>query len=428
MGIAVDNALLLARMQHQQDKIGRLADRINQLEATLDQAKVECDEWRERLDTLLMISESTYAHLFSEQGFEQIADTLLEITGFSMLGVQLFDEQTRCYRLVAHRGVSTEVVRNIRTSPCNRGDFLSIVAQTAQPLFTSDYASDPRSAQESVSQAGMRSLAFIPLLAADRFLGVFVLASTEEVAWHEAHIRWLASIGRQLGLIIHHGELSKQLRVSATLEERVRLGRELHDSLAQVLGYLYLKSQLAQAQLSSQKLAQAMGELMEMEEVSAQAYDEVRLLIFGLRISPSLGQDLVTALQEYAHEFEKRSRIRVSLDAEHWTHPSLAPETEAQFLRIFQEALTNVRRHAQASHVQLSFRVDGEVAYLGIKDDGKGFAPVLVGEDSCQHLGMQMMKERAESVGATLKLYSRRGQGTEVLIELPLCRSEKEGV
>ena len=274
----------------------------------------------------------------------------------------------------------------------------------------------------------MRSLAFIPLLAADRFLGVFVLASTEEVAWNEAYIRWLASIGRQLGLIVHHGELSRQLRVSATLEERVRLGRELHDSLAQVLGYLNLKSQLAQAQLSSQKLAQAMGELREMEEVSAQAYDEVRLLIFGLRISPSLDQDLVTVLQEYAHEFEKRNRIRVSLDAEHWTHPSLAPEMEAQFLRIFQEALSNVRRHAQASHVQLSFRVDGEVAYLGIKDNGKGFAPMLVGEDSCQHLGLQMMKERAESVGATFKLYSRRGQGTEALIELPLCRSEKEGV
>jgi signal transduction histidine kinase len=418
----VDSASLLAQVQRQQDEMRRLAERIGQLEEALARERAEASVCRKSLDTLLLISEETGESLVTDQVFQKVADLLLEITGFSSMGVCLFDSEARCYHQVAQRGLPLEALAELGTLPADRGDFLTIAAQTLRPVFTSNHAADPRAAEKSIDKLGLRSVVIVPLLAADQYLGVFILSSTEEVLWDEAQIRWLGSIGRQIGVIIHHAQLAEQLRVSAALEERVRLGRELHDSLAQVLGYLNLKSQVTQALLSSQEMALAIEELRDMEEVSARAYDDVRDSIFELRSSPALGQDLVATLQEYGREFGRRTRIAVSLDAEHWTHPALAPETEAQMLRIFQEALTNVRRHARAKHVQLLLRVDREVALCAVKDDGRGFDPTLVGGDGRQRLGLQTMKERAESVGARLEVTSQRGQGTEVRIELSLRR------
>jgi signal transduction histidine kinase len=422
IGIAIDNALLQAQMYDQQDEIGRMAARISQLEEALAAEKAEADICRKSLDTLLLISEETGESLVTDQVFQRVADLLLEITGFNSIGLYLFDGQAQCYHRVASRGLSRQASVELETLPAGRGDFVTIAAQTLRPVFTSNHAVDPRSTEKAIDRLGLRSLVFVPLMAAGQYLGVFILSSIQEVLWDEAQIRWLGSVGRQIGVIIHHAQLAEHLRVSAALEERVRLGRELHDSLAQALGYLNLKSQVTQALLSSREMALAMEELRDMEEVSARAYDDVRDSIFELRSSPSLGQDLVAALQEYAREFGRRTRIDVSLDAEHWTHPSLPPETEAQMLRIFQEALTNVRRHTRARHVQLSFRVDGEVALFAVKDNGQGFDPAHVGDDGRQHLGLQTMKERAESVGARLEVASQRGRGTEVRIELPLRR------
>ncbi len=421
MGIAIDNALLQAQMYDQQDEIGRLAARISQLEESLATEKAEADICRKSLDTLLLISEETGESLVTDQVFQRVADLLLEITGFNSIGLYLFDSQAQCYHRVASRGLSRQASVELETLPADRrGDFVTIAAQTLRPVFTSNHAVDPRSNEKSVDRLGLRSLIFVPLLAAGQYLGVFILSSIQEVLWDEAQIRWLGSVGRQIGVIIHHAQLAEQFRVSAALEERMRLGRDLHDSLAQTLGYLNLKSQVTQALLSSHEMALALNELRDMEEVAARAYDDVRDSIFELRSSPALGEDLVAALQEYAREFGRRTRIDVSLDAEHWTHPSLSPETEAQMLRIFQEALTNVRRHARAKHVQLSLWVDGEIALFAVKDHGQGFDSALVGDDGRQHLGLQTMKERAESVGARLEVTSQRGRGTEVRIELPL--------
>jgi two-component system nitrate/nitrite sensor histidine kinase NarX len=260
------------------------------------------------------------------------------------------------------------------------------------------------------------------LLAANQYLGVFILSSTEEIIWEEAQIRWLGSIGRQMGVIIHHAQIVEQLKVSAALEERVRLSRELHDSLVQVLGYLNLKSQVAQAQLSSEEIDQALVELRAMEAVSARAYDDVRDSIFGLRIELSPNQELVSALEEYVRGFGDRSRIEIALDIEDWAPDLLPPATQVQLLRIIQEALTNVQRHAQASRVWLTLRADGDQVFIRIRDDGRGFDPVGVAREGCRHLGLQTMRERAESVGGCLKIHSQPGQGTEVLFKLLLDR------
>jgi two-component system nitrate/nitrite sensor histidine kinase NarX len=422
-GSAVDSASLPAHAQRQPDEIRRLHERIGQLEEALAREKAEASVCRKSLDTLLLISEEAGESLATEHVFQRVADLLLEITGFDSIGLHLYDRRVHCYHRVTGRGLSQQAGAQLETLPADRGDFLTIAAQTLRPVFTSNHAVDPRAAEKSIDQLGLRSVVYVPLLAASQYLGIFILSSTEEILWEEAQIRWLGSIGRQIGMIIHYAQLAEQLRISAVLEERAWLGRELHDSLAQVLGHLNLKSQVTQALLSSHEVARAMNELRDIEEVSARAYDDVRDSIFELRSSPSLGQDLVATLQEHACEFGRRTRIDVSLDAERWTRPSLPPETEAQILRIFQEALTNVRRHARAKHLQLSLCVEGDAALFAVKDDGQGFDPALVGGDGQQRLGLQTMKERAESVGARLEVTSVSGRGTEVRVELPLRRS-----
>jgi two-component system nitrate/nitrite sensor histidine kinase NarX len=419
MGIANDNALLLAHVYDQQDEIGLLADRISELEAALAQSRVEADDWRKRLDTLLLISETMNDPLFIEQVFQKIADILLEITGFSMLGVKLYDDQTQRYCLVAHRGMPPEVIPKIRTNPADRGDFLTIVARTLQPVFTSEHASDPRAAEKCISQVGIRSVAFVPLLAADQFLGVFTLSSKEEVLWNEANIQWLASIGRQIGVIIHNVQLAEQIRVSAVLEERARLGQEMHDGLAQALAYLNLQTTITNELLSSNQVGLAQAKLIEIKEIANETYQDVREAIFSLRTTVWPGLGLLSTLREYLAEYRTYYGVDAQLVVEDKSLTQFPADVGIQIIRIVKEALTNVRKHAGASKVWVRFEGDGDGARITVEDDGRGFDPAQVAGKGRPYFGLQIMRERAESVGGSLDLNSRPGKGTRVTIHVP---------
>ncbi len=161
--------------------------------------------------------------------------------------------------------------------PADRGDFLIIAAQTLRPVFTSNHARDPRAAEKVLDELGVRSIVCVPLLASGQYLGIFSLLSPEEVFWDDAQIRWLGSIGRQIGIIIHHAQLNERLRDLAVLQERTRLGQEMHDSLAQELGYLNLKASIIDGLLAEGEIAKAQASLLELRAVAKETYTDVRV-------------------------------------------------------------------------------------------------------------------------------------------------------
>ncbi len=281
-------------------------------------------------------------------------------------------------------------------------------------------------------------------------IGLFVLVAGAAVAWFDVRrvvtpLRQLAShaerFGRgdlETGIQIDRedeiGLLGKTLeemrmrlraaqaevRSLSALTERERIARELHDGLAQALGIIYAQARAAEEDGASPDAGSAAATLHEIASISAQAYEEVRQSIFGLRTMVARRLGLVPALTEYLHEFSEHTDLRVELivpDA----FPRLALEVEAQLIRIVQEALTNVWRHAQASHAWVRFAVEGDRMHVMIEDDGIGFDGTVAVSADVTRFGLEAMRERAESIGGRLQVDSAQGRGTRVSLMLPLA-------
>ena len=201
----------------------------------------------------------------------------------------------------------------------------------------------------------------------------------------------------------------------AVAQERNRLARDLHDSVAQTLYGLTLQSEAAGRKLAAGQLQQVADYLDFFQNSARQTLHETRLLIFELR--PPILDDagLAAALRARIEAVEKRSGIVVRLDLEEVR--DLPSPIETALYRIAQEALNNVLKHAAAEHVTISLIRNAETVWLQIADDGVGFDPESVGQ---RGYGLGSMRERAEQVGGSLMSSSLPGEGTTITVEVPL--------
>jgi NarL family two-component system sensor histidine kinase LiaS len=211
-------------------------------------------------------------------------------------------------------------------------------------------------------------------------------------------------------------ELERNAREAATLQERERLAREMHDGFAQYVALLNLK--LSAALALPELTSRATALLREMSEVTQQAYQDVRHAIFGLRTFVSRGLGFEPALAEYLHEFSELNRIAVALEVADGTLAELPRDAEVQVVRIIQEALVNVRKHAAATNARIRICPAGDSIQVLIEDDGVGCEPKR-GRGNGLHFGLQTMRERAEGLGGTLELRSAPGEGTRVIASIP---------
>ena len=403
----------------QQQQVRRLATQVAELNEALAQEKADANILRRSLEAMLLISEAASDSIFSSELFERLADRLIEITGFDTLTIFLHEPECDRYRLVAVRGLPPEVVSSIKHISANIGDFASIVAETHQPVYTSDHPSDRRAAIRGVDDLGMPSLMLIPLLAGGRYVGFFGLNSRQVITWDKDQIRFLASLGRQIGLVTYHAQQAGEMRGSAAVEERLRLGGELHDSLAQTLGFLNLQMNLIGNLLGQGRLAEAQAHLQEMQAQTKAALDDVSEAIVSLRTGYAQGQFL-PMLQEFLDDYQAHSGLAVGLTIDDQASLHFSPEVSVQLVRIVQEALTNVRKHAGASRACIAVEPDGEWTRISVEDDGEGFDPARATTPGSRQFGLSIMRGRAESVGATLEIDARPGRGSRVIVRAPV--------
>lgn len=231
----------------------------------------------------------------------------------------------------------------------------------------------------------------------------------------EARLRLVWTLAMHLDQVLERHRLEGCSRQVAVLEERQLLAQGIHDSIAQGLNFLNLKAQMldralqqGQAEAAAQSLARLRGGITE-------SYQEVRALLVNFRDKVAKGglRESVAAL---ALRFEEQSGLKV-----HWRHEEHEPrplnqDEELQLLFIIQEALFNVRKHAQATEVHLSLD-HGPSLEVVVMDDGVGFSPIATERVEAQ-VGLHIMTERAERLGAELRINSVRGQGTEVRLSL----------
>ena len=227
----------------------------------------------------------------------------------------------------------------------------------------------------------------------------------------------LTAIGETLSVAIANRRLAAEAERLAILEERDRIARELHDGLAQILASITLLSERARASLADGNAQAARVAIDRIEHASGTAYADVREAIVGLRTGPQT--HFPDALRQTADAFTDTTGIAVLVDAD-LAPGALPPMAELHFLRVVQESLTNVRKHAEATHVWITAAYDASgILRLSIRDDGVGFDPDHVPRGGRQHFGLLIMRERVESFGGALTITAARGIGTTITATLP---------
>jgi signal transduction histidine kinase len=214
---------------------------------------------------------------------------------------------------------------------------------------------------------------------------------------------------------------AEEQRALATLRERDRVARELHDNLGQVLGFVKMQAQAARGMLARSQTSEADACLEKLATVAQDAHGDVCEYILGARAGMSTSSGFFPALEDYLQRLRENYGLATKLNVS----PELAdgafpPMVEAQLLRIIQEALTNVRKHARATGVDIRISVRDGLAAAIVQDDGAGFDPALLETASGQKFGLRFMRERAEEVGGTVQVHSAPGAGTRVVISVPL--------
>ncbi|MDD5037731.1 MAG: sensor histidine kinase [Dehalococcoidales bacterium] len=211
--------------------------------------------------------------------------------------------------------------------------------------------------------------------------------------------------------------IRRRIEREAIIEERRRIARELHDGVAQSLSYINLKTKLVSDSVSAQKTVQAVTELGDIRKVVQDTYDDIREAIDQLSTEIK-SLSLVPALANYTRDFSSNNGIKLKFEVSK-AFPQLSPVAELQLLRIAQEALTNVRRHAQATEIEVTLEKTKQTMEMCIKDNGQGFILSDLENTPPGYHGLNIIKERAEGLGGVANILTTPGQGTEVKISVP---------
>lgn len=255
----------------------------------------------------------------------------------------------------------------------------------------------------------------LPIVSRDVAVGVLEMVGPGSLLDSPERIDFLNLLAHEMGVAIHNLSLLARTRELATLEERDRVAREMHDRLAQSLACLKLQAAVAEEAVRVGRVKDVAESLREIKSMASAAYGETREAIFHLRASTrNSGEGLLTTLQAFAGDCARRYGLDVRVEpSEGWHGHSLSSDTETQLLLAVQEAVFNACRHAQAGQVVISLECGSEAFRIRVTDDGTGF-DLRSTNPTTNGYGLRIMRERVEGVGGRMTLRSELGKGTEV--------------
>lgn len=266
---------------------------------------------------------------------------------------------------------------------------------------------------------GLRYHASIPLYARDKRLGVLNVASVDWRELSAEDLRLLYIVGDFLGVALERSLIFMRCAEVGAVEERNRLAREIHDTVAQGLTAISLQLETADALLESGQNLEQVGQVIKQAiNLTRANLNEVRRSVLDLRAAPLEGKSMVEALKDLVQTYAEQWELPIEFDLSYAIHP-LPIRLEIGLYRIVQEALTNIHRHAEASLVQGQLVTMPNMVRLVIEDNGKGFDVSQVVTNKGRY-GLVGMNERVRLLGGYLKLHSSPKAGTQIEIEIPL--------
>ena len=327
----------------------------------------------------------------------------------------LREESERELRLALHRSQVAEAFLTKDRFRLGEG-FVGLVAETGKPILTTDLKNDMRYLRPAVVAAGFNCMVCIPLTARGSVVGVMCVATRREREFDEREINLLTAIGAWAGITIENARLHRQAQRVAILEERERIGMDLHDGVIQSIYAVWLALEYVRATIeddpkqSHQKIEQAIDGLNK-------TIRDIRAYILDLRPGHFVGEDLVVGLQRLVDEYRKNTLAEASLYAPPDGLIGLPTSHATALFHICQEALANVAKHSQARRARVHLWTSKDRVLLEVADNGQGFdlrkMSVTLGH------GLSNMHIRARKVGGDVEITAAPGEGTTVLAWVP---------
>ena len=245
----------------------------------------------------------------------------------------------------------------------------------------------------------------------DGTYGSLMLCYAEPRKFSAEEIELATSVGDQTALAIENARLRTQVERTAVAAERSRIARDLHDSVTQTLFSASLIAEVL-PRLWQRDTDESERRLEELRQLTRGALAEMRTLLLELRPATLIEVDLSELLRQLTEAITGRARVPIMLEIH--GDDELPPDVKIAYYHIAQEALNNVAKHARASRASVILQRNQNYAHLSIDDNGRGF---VIDKVTPEHLGLSIMNERAEAIGAQLEIESRLEHGTTVSIE-----------
>ena len=386
----------------------------------IDQKQRILLQQNEELLALHHASLAIESQLDLEVVLHRVVEEARHLLGVRFGGLTFFHEDGELAKFIT-AGIPDEERARMQDPPKGHG-VIGAVTQSGGTLRLDDVAHHPQSVGFPENHPKMGPLLAVPILSKGGVFGHLYLADMPGKQFTERDEETLVRFAALSAVAIENAQLHQQVRALAITEERERIAREMHDSLAQVLGYVNTKAQATKVLMKNGKVEKATEQLDQMASAARDAYADVREGILSLRTSLEPDRTLVDTLREYLGVWEEQSGVRATLDASQLPDRALTDLEEVHLLRITQEALANVRKHAGASEVAITMERTGQDVITTIVDNGSGFVQEERGARGVPQFGMSTMRERAESLGGSFDVSSILGEGTSIRVRLPAGR------
>ena len=383
-------------------------------ERELSNLRADNERLRRRLVTLSRLGERIASSLDIDKVFHEVVDSACELTGARYGALGVFDAGGRIEKFVTH-GLSREEEERIGKPPEGLG-VLGWLRDLQEPLRLGDLGKHPRAVGFPRHHPVMKTFLGAPVRYQNSVLGNLYLTEkehSEDFTPEDENL--LVLFAAQAAMAIRNAQLHRQVQDLVVLEERERIGMDLHDGVIQSLYATGLRLETCLEDLGADS-AGAAPELRKAIDQLNQVIVDVRSYIFQLRPGMLADADLAGAIGGLLQELKINALLDVALTEEPAACRGLSEQqTNALFL-IAQEAITNARKHAQPSQVSVRLQQRDGLFTMEIRDDGSGFDVATPGAGQ----GLRNMRERVEKLGGTLDVRSASGNGTEVHVSVPV--------
>jgi len=371
-----------------------------------------------RSEDLVMLNDIASALTSSLELDEILNKTLAVVMNYMKVEageIFLLEEDKQTLRMVLHRGAAAEAFWNRNRFKLGEG-IIGIVAQKVESFLSTDLKADDRFAREAVVKAGFRQMAFLPLRSVDDVMGVMTVATRSAQPLEQRSVQMLDAVANWAGLAIENARLHQNARRFAILEERDRIGMDLHDGIIQSIYGVGLSLENALHTVDEDKdLAKA--RIKQSIEGLNQSIRDIRTYILDLR-PRQLGNDgLMNGLKRLATEYRANTFAEVTLKGPQKGLDDLLQARSLALFHICQESLANAAKHAGAKRVDINVWTTDDRVIMEVRDNGKGFdidkMSMTIGH------GLSNVQTRARSVGGEVDITSMIGEGTTILAWVP---------